>query len=214
MRLLETVRAAVYHDDLGLAEVQTRFAYYPHDVWLYLLASQWRRIDQLEPFMGRSGNVGDELGSRLIAHQIVLDLVRLCFLIERQYAPYAKWLGTAFRELDCADKMMPLMTAVLDADDWEERQVHLSRAYELVATMHNRLHITEPLNTEVRPFHSRPYLVSGAQRFARAISKQIVDPGVQALPDCLGSVDQISHSVDVLTTPHRREALQALYKLP
>ena len=164
--------------------------------------------------MGRSGNAGDELGSRLIAHQIVLDLVRLCFLIEKQYAPYAKWLGTAFRELDCGDKMMPVMTAVLDANDWEERQVHLSRAYELVAKMHNGLHITEPLNTEVRPFHDRPYLVIEAERFARAISKQIVDPGVQSLPDCLGSVDQISHSVDVLTTPYLREALQELYKLP
>ena len=212
--LLEVARAAVYHDDFGLAEVQTRLTYYPHDVRLYLLASQWRRIDQLEPFMGRSGNVGDELGSKLIAHQIVLDLVRLCFLMEKRYAPYAKWLGTAFRELDCTGEMMPLMTAVLDAHGWEERQTHLSRAYELVATTHNGLRITEPLSIEVRPFHGRPYLVSGAGRFVSAISKRIIDPSVQTLPDFLGSVDQISHSVDILTSPHRREVLQGLYKLP
>ncbi len=86
--LLGIARCAVYNDDLGLANLQAKFAYYPHDVWLYLLASQWRRIDQIEPFMGRSGNLGDDLGSRLIAHQIVLDLMRLCFLMEKQYAPY------------------------------------------------------------------------------------------------------------------------------
>jgi hypothetical protein len=79
--------------------------------------------------------------------------------------------------------------------------------------MHNGLGITEPLSTEVRPFHGRPYLVSGAGRFVSAISERIVDPEVQALPDFLGSVDQISHSVDILASPHRREVLQELYKL-
>ncbi len=104
------------------------------------------------------------------------------------------------------------MTAVLDADDWEARQVHLSRAYELVAKIHNSLEITEALDTEARLFHNRPYLVIAAERFAGAITKQIDDQEVKTLPDCLGSVDQISNSVDVLTVPYRREALQELYK--
>ncbi len=32
---------AVYHDGAGLEAVRSRFAFYPHDVWLYLLAAGW-----------------------------------------------------------------------------------------------------------------------------------------------------------------------------
>ncbi len=212
--LLETTRAAVYRDDLGLHPLLTKYCYYPHDIWLYLLASQWRRIDQMEHLMGRSGFVGDELGSRLIANQIVSDLVRLCFLMERRYAPYAKWLGTAFRELDSADQMTPILSAVLDSNRWKDREKHLSQAYENVAEMHNRLDITAPLDTHVRQFHGRPYRVIGAQRFAEAITRRINHPEVHALPHNLGSVDQITHSVDVLTRPSRRATLRHLYEQP
>jgi len=44
---------AVYHDDLALQNVRDRFAYYPDDVWYYLLASAWNRIGQEEHLMGR-----------------------------------------------------------------------------------------------------------------------------------------------------------------
>jgi len=81
----------VFHDGLGQLEpIRARLRYYPHDVWLYLVAAQWRRISQEEPFMGRCGQVGDELGSRLVAARLVRDLMKLCFLMERQYAPYTR----------------------------------------------------------------------------------------------------------------------------
>ena len=51
----------------------TQLAWYPDDVWLWLLACQWRRIDQEEPFVGRTAEVGDELGSRVIAARLVRD---------------------------------------------------------------------------------------------------------------------------------------------
>ena len=37
---------------------------------------------------------------RLTAALLVRDVMRLAFLIERQYAPYAKWFGTGFARLD------------------------------------------------------------------------------------------------------------------
>ena len=64
---LRTITAgAVFHDDLGLAAVRARFAYYPRDVWLYILAAGWARISQEEHLMGRAGLVGDEIGAALI----------------------------------------------------------------------------------------------------------------------------------------------------
>lgn len=39
-----------------------QFTWYPHDLWLYLMAAQWQRISQMEPFIGRAGSVRDILG--------------------------------------------------------------------------------------------------------------------------------------------------------
>lgn len=46
----------VFHDGLDqLGPLRVGLQYYPVDVWLYLLAAQWRRIAQEEAFMGRCG---------------------------------------------------------------------------------------------------------------------------------------------------------------
>lgn len=50
--LLELTGGQVLHDDLGLEAARARFAYYPGEVWLYLLAAQWALISQEEAFPG------------------------------------------------------------------------------------------------------------------------------------------------------------------
>jgi hypothetical protein len=196
-RLLMLTSGRVFHDGLGQLEpIRATLHYYPDEVWLYLLAAQWRRIAQEEPFMGRCGQVGDDLGSRLIAARLVRDLMRLCFLLERWYAPYVKWFGTAFAQLDCARDLGPTFACVLQANSWQERQTHLSIAYERVAEMHNSLAITEPLTTGVTQFHKRPFLVIHADRFVDAIRATIKSQEVLSLPVHLGSIDQFVDSTD------------------
>ncbi len=198
-RLLMLTSGRVFHDGLGQLEpIRARLRYYPDDVWLYLLAAQWRRIAQEEAFMGRCGQVGDDLGSRLIAARLVRDLMRLCFLMERRYAPFIKWLGSAFAQLDCASDLVPIFMRALEANSWEERQTHLTTAYQLVAEMHNTLGITDPLTTKVSQFHSRPFLVIHADRFVDAIRAAIKSEEVLALPEHLGSIDQFVDSTDAL----------------
>ena len=59
---------AVFHDGIGeLTRVRDQLAWYPDDVWRYVLACQWQRIAEEEPFVGRCGEVGDELGSAVVA---------------------------------------------------------------------------------------------------------------------------------------------------
>jgi len=94
----------VFRDDLGLEAIRSRLAWYPDDVWLYVLASCWARIGQEEHLMGRAGLVGDDIGSALIAARLVRDVMRLAFLMERRYPPYAKWFGTAFTGLVATDR--------------------------------------------------------------------------------------------------------------
>jgi DNA-binding GntR family transcriptional regulator len=61
--LLELTAGAVFHDPRGeVAAMRETLAWYPDDVWLWLLACQWRRLDQEEPFVGRAAEVGDRSG--------------------------------------------------------------------------------------------------------------------------------------------------------
>ena len=84
-------------------------AYFPRDVWLYKIACQWRRIAEEQAFVGRAGIAGDELGSRVIAGRLVRDVMRMAFLLERRYAPYSKWFGSAFARLPVAASLAPTM---------------------------------------------------------------------------------------------------------
>lgn len=206
-------RGGVFYDGLGQLEpLQRRLAYYPHDVWLYLLSAQWQRIGQEEPFVGRTGFVGDNLGSAVIAARLVRDVMRLCFLMEKQYAPYAKWFGSAFARLDCASWLTPLLEAAIRASSWEERERRLSAAYEIAAAMHNALGITAPVPEQVSRFHSRPFLVIHGETIARCIWEQIQDPAVRALPFGVGKVDQFADSTDVAQHIRRARRLLPLYQ--
>jgi hypothetical protein len=135
--------------------------------------------------------------------------------MEKQYAPYPKWLGKAFSELKCADELAPVFKKVLSAETWQQREKFLSQAYERVAEMHNALEITEPLPAKVDKFFSRPFLVIHLKgNFASAICKRITDPAVKRLAErrLVGSVDQFSDSADILAEPNWRTILRKLYE--
>lgn len=207
-------QGAVYHSGLGeLEALRQRLHYYPRDIWLYLMAAGWVRISQEEAFVGRTGDVGDELGSRVIAARLIRDLMLLCFLIERVYAPYPKWFGTGFSRLACAPTLTPIFQRVLSAETWHEREQHLSAAYSIVAGMHNGLGVTVPLPTEVSPYHGRPYQVIHGDAFADALRDQISDPVVKriAAKTWIGSIDQFSDNTDLHENTSLRAALRALY---
>ncbi len=162
--------------------------------------------------MARCGDVGDELGSRILAARLIKDVIFLCFLMEREYTPYSKWLGTAFFRLRCSRKLTPIIEKVLSSQDWKERERNLSRLYEEIAKMHNNLNITEPLPTKVSRFHTRPYLVIHADRFTREIRKKIRSRTIRNIKVDIGSVDQFSDSTDVLCDTRLLKKLRTLYK--
>ncbi|MGW2049863.1 DUF4037 domain-containing protein [Streptomyces sp. NPDC001858] len=197
--LAEATSGAVFHDGLGeLAPARAHLDWYPHDLWLYLLACQWQRISQEEAFVGRCGEVGDELGSAVVAARLVRDLMRLCLLMDRRYPPYSKWLGSAFTRTPQGSALTPVLTAALTAADWRTREHHLARVYEAVAATHNRLGLTDPVDPATRPYHTRPFKVLHAERFTTALTSRITDPAISSLPT-IGTVDQFIDSTDVLS---------------
>ncbi len=213
-KLCGITQGAVFWDGIGLQGVRNRFEYYPRDVWLYLLAAGWNRIGQEEHLMGRAGSVGDEIGSAIIAARLVHDAMRLCFLMEKRYAPYAKWFGTAFEQLTVARDLMPILKKVLFANAWTERERQLARVYEFIAVQHNNLGITGPLNAKAENFYERPFIIIGGGRFAEAICEKISDPAMKQLIEkkLIGGIDQISDNTDILCGTQWRDNLRRLYE--
>ena len=204
---------SVFHDGLGkLERIRADLHWYPDDLWFYLMACQWRRIAQEEPFMARCGDTNDELGSQIVGMRLMTELMRVCFLIERQYPPYFKWFGTAFSKLDCSDSLSPIFQETFKAEDWKTREKHLSQAYCIVADLHNRLEITDPEEPSVSPFHSRPYLVPHADRFASALYNVIQDSEVADLPRHIGAIWQFADSTDILTSTNFSLEVSKVYK--
>ena len=214
--LLEITGGAVYHDGLGeLIPLREKLTWYPRDVWLFMLASQWIRLAQEEPFPGRCGENGDEVGSRVLAARMVRDVMRLCFLLERRYAPYSKWLGTAFSRLHCARELEPILRAALAADTWQGREEHLCAAYLAVARMNNRLGLFREHKAETRYFHNRPFRVLEAGRFAKAVSDEIGDEQIRQIYKTagpIGSIDQFADSTNLLMRADLRTRLRVLYE--
>lgn len=195
-RLAELTAGEVFHDGTGeLRNARASLAWYPDDVWLHLLACQWQRIEQEEPFPGRCAEAGDDLGSVVVTARLTRDLMRLCLLMHRRYPPYGKWLGTAFGRLPDTAGLTQSLRAAISADGWPAREQHLREAYEAVAALHNALGVTPPLDTRTRYFHDRPYRVIGAARFAAALRDAITDPRIRRLART-GATDQFIDSTD------------------
>ncbi|MFC8226558.1 DUF4037 domain-containing protein [Streptomyces sp. NPDC057287] len=210
-RLAETTGGAVFHDELGsLTDVRRRLAWYPDQVWRYLLACQWQRIAQEEAFVGRCAEVGDDIGSTVVTARLVRILMHLCHLLERRYAPYGKWLGSSFNRLATAGPLGTVLRGALAAADHHAREAHLCAAYEAVASLQNATGLIAPVDPACRPYHARPFLVLHAERFAQALAHTVTDPELRTLA-LVGSVDQWSDSTDLLDQPSAiRAAVLAL----
>ena len=122
-RLLELTSGEVFHDGLNeLNKIRSKFSYYPQDIWLYLLSAQWTKIAQEEAFLGRCGDVGDEIGSQVVAARLVRALMQLSFLIERKYMPYTKWFGTGFSRLKLATQLGPVLNKTMLSSGWKRKR--------------------------------------------------------------------------------------------
>lgn len=213
-RLLELTSGAVYHDSVGeLTEVRQKFAWYPRDVWLYLLAAGWQRIGQEQPLMSRAGWVGDELGSAIIGSRLVRDVISLTFLLEKHYAPYPKWFGSAFRKLTSATSLLSCLQRAQFSTTWQERESALNEALIGLVHTHNSLKISAALPETVSSFHDRPFKVIDGERCASLILQQIEGDTVRQLTKkpLIGGIDQWSDNTDLRSSAFWRSDVLNFY---
>ncbi len=189
-RLLSLVSGRFYVDGLNCAERLLRIQYYPREVKLYMIASNWDIIASEQAFVKRCGECGDEIGSRIICSRIAERLMRLCFLYNNTYAPYSKWFGTAFAKLDIDKKLRSAIQSALAADSLEEREDRIVEAQALVADMHNASGLTGFVEYRVESYFGRKIKVIFAGRFAEATVKELKNTPFENVP-LIGTFSQI-----------------------
>jgi len=105
---------------------------------------------QEEALVARGAEVGDELGSAVTAARLVRDMMRLALLLERRYAPYQKWLGTAFAHGSHPDDLPRHLSAVMHAADPRLRAAALAEAWSALARRHNDAGMTVSVDPSLR----------------------------------------------------------------
>jgi hypothetical protein len=210
-RLLGFTRGRLFADALGLAEIRARLAFYPEDVRLYLIASQWAVISEEQAFVKRCGDRGDDLGSRIICSRIAERLMRLCFLYCGTYAPYSKWLGTAFKRLPIDTAINTALEAALSANSVQEREKRTVAAQALVAALHNATYSGDNFEIRVQKYYGRDIDVIFCDALAELVRGKISDPALRELP-LFGSLSQIGNLVALSDDPAYRGKLEGLYE--
>jgi hypothetical protein len=204
--VLEVVSGAVFEDQTGeLTGLRDALTWYPEDIWRYVVACDWQRLDQELPLMGRAGDRGDELGSRVIAARLVDIAVHLGFMLSRAWPPYSKWRGSSFGQLTGCAGIAADLARTLDARHWDDRQAALSDSLAGLARLQQSIGLPVPQSV-VEPFWDRPY-VHLNRSLVPTLLETLNSPEVRALPAGVGSVEQQSGNVDILTKPSRRHAL-------
>ncbi len=218
-QLLATVTAGpVFYDPAGLlTDRRAAVRWYPDDVWRYVLAAGWLRMDQEQPFVGRTGGNGDGLGAAILTARLVRDHVKLAFLVERRWAPYGKWLGRAFSDLPIATTLAPMLSAALSVTNWRERQRQLCDAAAVLIEATNALGLADSVDCMPDRFFDRDIQVAPAGRLVFALTAAVTDVAIRRLiadlggrsdqmPRLPGTIDQAVDCVDVLTNPRLRRA--------
>ena len=189
-KLLELTSGKIFYDTLGkLSKIRNKFTYLPENVWKYKILSEWEHIGQEIAFAGRTGEVGDKLGSKIESSRLIRYIMRLAFLLNRKYTPYEKWFGTFFSKLKIAEELEPLLLSIFTEEDWKQRDKLLCEAYMLLVEEQNKLEITPKIIVEPMPFFSRNMTIIDIQKVIDELKKTIKPP-LDNIPP-IGSVDQL-----------------------
>jgi hypothetical protein len=177
--LLGVTAGDVFRDDLGaLADLRARFAFFPEDVRLAKLAALWDAVADEMPFVGRAGHVGDDAGSRILCARLAELAMRICLLAGRRYAPYSKWLGTAWARLPAAAAVAPHLDAALAASCWNERDAATAAMFETVARAQVEAGVPGAVEPVLKGYFTRPYTVVNAGEIATGLRSAIADPAL------------------------------------
>jgi len=209
-RLLALTSGRVFHDGLNIQQDLEKLRFYPEDVKLYLIASNWSLIAEEQAFLRRCYDVGDTIGSIMICGRIADRLMRLAFLYCGQYAPYSKWFGTAFARLPIDESIKRTISCSVEATDIEERENQITAAQKLIADLHNELGITAPVDVRIESYYGRKIKVIFADKMVGAVMGKLSGTEFEGYP-LIGALSGVPNFTNAFDDPARRALIKRLY---
>lgn len=209
-RLLSLVSGKLFADKLNIREQTNKIKFYPDNVKLYLVASQWNIIASEQAFVKRCGEVGDEIGSQIICSRIAERLMRLCFLYKNTFAPYSKWFGTAFDKLDIDDNIKKYISGALSANSLSEREDNIVKAQKAVADLHNESKITDYVDCKIESYFGREIKVIFADKIVDTTAEKLKGTSLENTP-LLGTMSQFGGLSDFADEKVYYEQIKKIY---
>lgn len=210
-RLLSLVSGKFFADGLNCSKTVSKIKYYPKEVKLYLIASNWEAIASEQAFVKRCGECSDETGSRIICARISERLMRLCFLYCDTYAPYSKWFGTAFAKLPVDSKIKNSIQKALLANSLTERENRIVEAQALVADIHNSSKLTNFVDFHIESYFGRDIKVIFADKFVEATVKELKNTEFDNIP-LIGTFSQLGGLSEFADDKKSYKSIQTLYE--
>ena len=171
--LLHVTAGQVVYDGPGeLTRYRRVLAYYPDNVWKKRVADWCAYAAHREgPYnVHRSSRRHDEITSTMYLGQAFKRIMELCFLLNKQYAPYTKWLNRLYRTLPkYSARIAPMLDEVMAEPVWRERVLKLCEVQYALAESIADLGLTRP--PVRRPFDEgmtvAPLYESAAEIYSR-----------------------------------------------
>lgn len=116
--------ATVFHDPLGeFTARRDGFRFYPHEVWLSQVRAQllWVWHYGQYNFARRMVHRQDSATTSICLNEFVQATMRLCMLLNGDYAPYWKWLPTEFRKQPNTVHLNVMLDNLLRASETTEQ---------------------------------------------------------------------------------------------
>lgn len=211
-KLLTLTSGKLFVDDLEIQELLEKLIFYPKDVKLFLIASNWSLIAKEQAFVRRCFDVGDEIGSILVCARIAERLMRLAFLYCEQYAPYSKWFGKSFGLLPVDESIKAAVHKAVTAANISDRENNIVLAQKLLADLHNTLLLTEFIDIKIENYFSRDIKVIYAEKICDAIAQKLLGTPLEDFP-LIGTVSEVANFDTLSDCPEYAQNIKSLYAI-
>ena len=172
-KLLEFVSGEIFYDSFGMiTSLRKKLSYFPFSIKIINLIGEWKAIESEIAFIGRTRMLYDEVGSQIIACRLINRMMRIGFILENKYIPYAKWIGSKFYYLQIARELLPIFQQIISTSNWEERENGLIECYIILAQEMKKLGLISSQISEMF-YYSRPQKIINIHDIIKDLSTKI-----------------------------------------